>query len=116
MSYDPPALATLDEFLALDFRVGTVVSAEVQRGARTPTFSLRIDFGTLGVRTSSAEIADLYEPGELVGLQVIAVINLPVKRVGHLQSEVPLLCADNGRGERILLIPERPMPDGAKVS
>ena len=109
-------MATLDEFLALDLRVGTVVSAEVQRGTRTPTFSLRVDFGTLGVRTSSAEIADLYEPGELVGLQVVGVINLPAKRVAGVESEVLVLCADNGRGERILLIPERPLPDGAKVS
>jgi tRNA-binding protein len=115
LGYDPPALATLDEFLALDLRVGTVVSAEVLRGARTPAFALRVDFGILGIRTSSVEIADLYEPSELVGLQVIGVINLPAKNVAGMQSQVPLLSADNGRGERILLIPERPLPDGAKV-
>jgi len=116
LGYDPAALATLDELLALDFRVGTIVSAEVQRGTRTPTFVLRVDFGGLGVRTSSAEIADLYEPGELVGLQVIGCTNLPAKRVAGVQSEVLVLCADNGRGERILVIPERPLPDGARVS
>lgn len=111
-----PALANLEEFLALDLRVGTIVSAEILRGARTPAFALRVDFGALGVRSCSAEIADLYEPGELVGLQVVGVVNIPPKRVAGMESEAAVLVADNGKGERMLLIPERPVPDGAKVS
>ena len=109
-------MATVDDFLTLDLRVGTVVAAEVLRGARKPAFSLQVDFGALGRRRSSAQISDLYEPSELVGLQVIAVVNLPPRRVAGLESEVLVLAVENGKGENVLLIPERPVPDGGKVS
>ena len=103
--YNPPALATVDDFLTLDVRVGTVVSAEVLRGARKPAFALQVDFGALGVRQSSAQITDLYEPDDLVGLQVIAVVNLPPRRVAGFVSEVLVLAVDNGKGENVLLMP-----------
>jgi len=108
-------LATVDELLALDLRVGTIVAAEALRGARTPAYSLRVDFGELGTRDSSAEITDLYEPADLVGLQVVAVVNLPPRRVAGLDSAAVVLAVDNGRGERVLVIPERPVPDGGRV-
>lgn len=110
------ALASIDDFLALDVRVGTIVSAEVLKGARRPAFALRVDFGELGVRRSSAQISDLYEPADLVGLQVVAVTNFPSKRVAGFESEVLVLAVDNGKGEHVLLMPERPVPDGRKVS
>lgn len=113
--YHPPALATFDDFLTLDVRVGTVVSAEVLKGARLPAFSLAIDFGELGVQRGSAPIADLYEPDDLVGLQVAAIVNLPAKRVASLDSQVLVLVVDDGRGQNVLLMPERPVPDGRKV-
>lgn len=106
----------MDDFLTLDLRVGTVVGAAVLRGARKPALSLQVDFGELGRRTSSAQITDLYEPAELVGLQVIAVVNLPPRRVAGLESEVLILAVQNGKGENVLLIPERPVPDGGRVS
>jgi tRNA-binding protein len=109
-------LASIDDFLALDLRVGTITSAEVLKGARRPAFALRIDFGALGVRASSAQISDLYEPADLVGLQVVAVTNVPSKRVAGFESEVLVLAVDNGKGEHVLLMPERPVPDGGKVS
>lgn len=109
-------MATVEDFLALDTRVGTIVSAQVLRGARKPAFILRIDFGELGTRTSSAQISELYDTEDLVGLQVVAVVNLPPKRVAGLQSEVLVLAVDDGRGANVLLIPERPVPDGGRVS
>ena len=109
-------MATVDDFLTLDLRVGTVVAAEVLRGARKPAFSLQVDFGTLGRRRSSAQISDLYEPSDLVGLQVIAVVNLPPRRVAGVDSEALVLAVADGKGESVLLIPERPVPDGGKVS
>lgn len=109
-------MVTVDEFLSLDIRVGTVVSAELNRGARKRAFALRIDFGALGVRASSVQISDLYETDDLVGLQVIAVVNFPPRQVAGLRSEVLVLAVDNGRGENVLLMPERPVPDGGKVS
>jgi tRNA-binding protein len=108
-------LASLDDFLSLQIRVGTIVSAELQKGAPKPALALRIDFGELGRRNASAPITDLYDVEDLVGLQVVAVMNLPSRRVAGLDSEVVVLAADNGRGERTLLIPERPVPDGAGV-
>lgn len=108
-------MPTVDDVLALDLRVGTIVAAEVLRGARRPAFALSVDFGELGVRTASAEVSDLYEPGDLVGLQVVAVVNLPPERVAGLDSKALVLSVDNGRGERVLLIPERPVPDGGRA-
>jgi tRNA-binding protein len=109
-------LATVDDFLSLDVRVGTIVSAEPLSGARRPSYALRIHFGDLGTRVSTARITDLYDAEELVGLQVVAVVNFPPKKVAGIESEVLVLAADNGRGEHAILIPERPVPDGAKVS
>jgi tRNA-binding protein len=109
-------LANVDDFLTLDVRVGTIVSAQVLKGARKSAFALEVDFGPMGLKTSSAQITDLYEPADLVGLQVAAVVNLPPLRVAGMDSEVLVLAVDNGRGEQVLLIPERPVPDGGRVS
>lgn len=107
-------MPNLEEWLALDVRVGTVVAAEPLRGARTPALVLRIEFGE-ETKSGVATITDLYEPGELVGLQVAAVVNLPPQKVSGFQSEVRVLAVGDGRGESVLLIPERPVPDGGKV-
>jgi tRNA-binding protein len=109
-------LATIEEFLSLDLRVGTITAARPLRGARKPAFALTIDFGALGQKASSAQITDLYETEDLVGLQVIAVINFPPRKVAGFNSEVLVLAVDDGRGENVLLMPERPVPDGGKVS
>jgi len=105
----------VDDVLALDVRVGTVIGAEVLQGARRPALALRVDFGLLGVRSASAEVSDVYEPADLVGLQVVAIVNLPPERVAGLDSHALVLTAENGKGERILMMPERPVPDGSKV-
>jgi tRNA-binding protein len=109
-------LASLDDFLALELRVGTIVAARVLRGARRPAYALSIDFGALGQKNASARIAGLYESEDLVGLQVVAVVNLPPKRVAGFDSEVLVLAVDDGKGEKVLLIPERPVPDAGRVS
>jgi len=109
-------LATLDEYLDLEVRTGTIVSSEVLKGARTPALALRIDFGERGVLNGTAEITDLYEADDLVGLQVAAILNLPPRKVAGFPVQALVLTVDNGRGENALLIPERPVPDGAKVS
>ena len=109
-------MATVDDFLTLDLRVGTIVAARPLRGARRPAFALTVDFGSLGTAASSARIADLYEPDDLVGLQVVAVVNLPPRRVAGLESKVLVLAVDDGKGGNVLLMPERPVPDGGKVA
>ena len=108
-------MATVDEIGALDIRVGTIASARVLRGARRPSFALVIDFGDLGSKSSAARIAGLYEAEDLVGLQVAAVVNLPPKDVAGFLSESLVLAVADGKGETVLLIPERPVPDGGRV-
>lgn len=104
-----------DELSALEIRVGTIVEAQVLRGAHKPAYALSVDFGKLGRRNASAEIADLYETDELVGLQVVAVVNLPTRQVAGFESQVEVLAVDDGKGQKLLLMPERPVPDGSRV-
>ena len=114
--YDPRALASLDDFLSLELRVGTIVAARVLRGARRPAYALSIDFGALGQKSASARIAGLYDSEDLVGLQVVAIVNLPAKRVAGFDSDVRVRAVDDGKGESVLLIPERPGPAAGRVS
>ena len=77
---------------------------------------LSADSLSIATSTSSAQITDLYEASDLVGLQVVAVVNVPPRRVAGLDSQVLVLAVENGKGESVLLIPERPVPDGGRVS
>jgi tRNA-binding protein len=112
----PSALATIDDFAKLEIRAGTVVRAEPFTEARTPAVKLWVDFGELGVRTSSAQITMHYEPRELVGRQVVAVVNFPPRRIAGFASEVLVLGAVPREGEVILLAPDRPVANGARIA
>lgn len=102
-------------FESLDIRAGTVVSADEFPEARKPAYKLRIDFGELGVKQSSAQITAVYSPEELVGRQVVAVVNFEPKRVAGFKSECLVLGIDNSDGEVVLLAPERSVPNGSRV-
>lgn len=106
---------TLDEFAALDLRVGTILEVQAPTKTRQPAYQLRIDFGELGVRTSSARITDHYQPEDLIGRQVIAVVNFPPKRIGGFESQVLVLGAYESTGAVRLLQPDRPMENGARL-
>jgi tRNA-binding protein len=108
-------LASQEDWLALDVRVGTIVAAEPLRGARTPMLLVRVELGDGDIRSGVAPITDLYDPSELAGLQVAVVVNLPPERVSGSVSEVHILSVGDGRGENVLIMPERPVPDGGKV-
>ena len=109
-------MATIDDFLKLDIRAGIVVAAEPFPEARKPAIKLRIDFGDdVGVKQSSAQIAALYTPQQLVGRQVIAVVNFPPRRVAGFESEVLVLGAYSERGEVVLLAPDVSVPRGSVV-
>lgn len=106
-----------EEFGRLDMRVGTVVTAEPFPEARKPSIKLTIDFGAeLGTRRSSAQITRHYAPGELVGRQVIAAVNLGTRRIAGFESEVLVLGAVPEPGDVVLLMPERPVPNGTRIS
>lgn len=94
--------------------VGTVVSAEPLAGARKPAFVLEIDFGRAGTKRSSAQITDLYSADDLIGTQVIALVDLPPKRIAGVDSECLVLGVQTEGGVVVLRL-ERPVDDGAEV-
>tara|TARA_Y100000782_G_scaffold101364_1_gene117003 strand:+ start:289 stop:627 length:339 start_codon:yes stop_codon:yes gene_type:complete len=104
------------EFERVDMRVGTIISVSDFPEARKPAFQLHIDFGEeLGVRKTSAQITKKYERQELVGKQVIAVVNFPKKQIANFMSECLLLGAVDGE-EVTLLNPDLPVPNGVRIS
>lgn len=113
----PPASdIAFDQFLAVDIRVGTVIAAETFPEARKPAFKLSIDFGSpIGVRKSSAQITRHYTTETLIGRQVAAVVNFPPRQIGPFLSEVLTLGVPDGDGEVVLLSPDQPVTNGARM-
>ena len=110
-------MATPDDFARIEMRVGTVLEAEPFPEARKPSIRLRIDFGPeLGVKRSSAGLTRRYEPRALVGRQVVAAVNLGERRIAGFVSEVLVLGAVPEEGDVILLAPDRPAPNGARIA
>lgn len=107
---------SFDDFLQVDIRVGTVIEALPFPEARKPAFKLRIDFGEeIGVKRSSAQITVHYQPEELVGRQVAAVVNFPPRQIGPFMSEVLTLGFGDDNGDIVLIAPERPVPNGSRM-
>ncbi len=96
-------------------RVGIVTDAQAFPEALQPAIKLWIDFGALGRRQSSAQIAAYYRPSDVIGRRVIAVVNFPPKQIGPFISEVLVLGAYDDRGEVILLAPDAAVPPGARI-
>jgi len=104
-----------DDFAKIDIRVGRIVQAEVFPQARKPAYKLRIDFGSLGVKNSSAQITKHYDPGELVGKLVLGVVNFPPRQIATFFSEVLTLGVILGEGDICLIHPDRDVPLGAPI-
>lgn len=103
-------MATYDDFKRLEIRVGRVERAELFAEARNPAYKLWIDFGPLGVKKSSAQITDLYQVGDLIGRQVVAVTNFPSRQIGSFMSEVLVLGAMGESGVHLLNADFNPPP------
>ena len=107
---------TFDDFLKVDIRVGTVVAVEEFPEARKPAYKLRVDFGgDIGERKSSAQITVNHSPGELVGQQVLAVVNFPPRQIGKFMSEILVLGLPDADGEVVLLKPSLEVPNGGRL-
>jgi tRNA-binding protein len=105
----------VEAFAVLDLRVGRIVRAEVNERARKPAYRLWIDFGPLGERRSSAQLAALYTPESLVGRLVIAAMNLGTRNIAGFESEVLVLGLPDAAGQVVILEPEREVPLGGRV-
>ena len=105
-----------NDFEKIELRVGTIASVEDFPEANKPTYKLSIDFGgELGVKRSSARIVDLYTKEQLLGKQVICVVNFPKKKIGPFESEVLTTGFYRENGDVVLAIPDQPVPNGSKL-
>jgi tRNA-binding protein len=105
----------LEAFETLDLRVGRILRAQSNERARKPAYKLWIDFGSLGEKTSSAQLAALYQPEDLVGRLVIAAMNLGSRNIAGFMSEVLVLGLPSAAGDVVLLGVEREVPLGGRV-
>ena len=108
-------MATFDDFMKLDIRVGTIVDAVPFAKAKKPAYQLKVDFGgELGIKNSSAQITDHYSPDSLIGKQVMAVVNFPPRQIANFFSEV-LVLGTYSEGGVVLITPDKPVQNGDKL-
>lgn len=108
-------MATFDDFMKLDIRVGTIVEAKPFEKARKPAYQLVVDMGQeLGLKRSSAQITQQYTPEELMGKQVLAVVNFPPRQIANFFSEI-LVLGTYSEGGVVLITPDKPVQNGDKL-
>ena len=109
-------LITIDEFSEIELRVGTIEEALPFKGAINPSYKLKIDFGPYGKKWSSAQITVNYNAEDLIGRQIVSVMNLGIKKIGDFKSEVLVLGHNDKNGNVILLEPDKEIQNGALVN
>ncbi len=110
-------MISFDDFMKVDIRVGTVTHAETFPEARKPAIKLWVDYGgEIGVKKSSAQIMAHYAPEDLIGRQVMGVVNFPPRQIGPFMSEALVLGLHDEEGAVVLIAPDKPVPDGARMA
>lgn len=108
-------MISISDFDKVELRVGTVTQVGVNKKARKPAYMVTIDFGdVLGLKTSSAQITELYQPEELIGRQVVCCVNLEPMHIGSVKSEVRIMGTESEQGV-VLLMPMEPVKNGDRV-
>lgn len=110
-----PSFIGFEDFLKIQMCAGMIIEASINEKAKKPAYQLTIDFGPLGIKTSSAQITEHYAPSDLIGQQVIAVMNFPTKKVAGVNSEVLVLACVCEQEGTILLQPTKQVSNGARV-
>ena len=106
--------ATIEDFNNLDIRVGTIIEAKVFEKAKRPAYQLKVDFGELGIKNSSAQITEKYRVEDLIGKQVLAVVNFPPRQIANFFSEV-LVLGTYSDGGVVLITPDQEVKNGDKL-
>jgi tRNA-binding protein len=104
-----------EDFAKIDIRIGTIMEVNDFPKAKKPAYQITIDFGGLGIKKSSAQIKHLYEPDQLIGRQIMAVVNFPPKQIANFFSECLILGVYTDKNEVVLVGPERAVQNGWKI-
>lgn len=108
-------MATIEDFIKLDIRVGTIIEAKVFEKAKRPAYQLKIDFGDeIGIKKSSAQITDVYRIEDIIGKQILAVVNFPPRQIADFMSEVLVLGTYSKQGV-VLITPDNKVENGDKL-
>ena len=107
---------TWNDFTKVEMRIGTIISAEIFKEVKNPAYKMQVDFGDYGIKKTSAQITKLYQPEDLIGRQVVAVVNFPKKQIANMMSECLVLGGLGDDKEVTLLTTERAVKNGTKIA
>jgi tRNA-binding protein len=106
-----------EDFQKIDLRIGTIIQVELFAEAKKPAYKLWVDLGeALGVKKSSAQITRLYRPDDLIGLQVLCVVNFPPRQIANFMSEILVTGLVSDNGDVVLMHPGQPVPNGTRLA